>query len=46
MSLRNNIYYFLFLKYLVKNYQFQNYITKTWKDKNNNYYSFKIQLDS
>jgi len=29
----------------VKNFQFQNYFSKTYKDKNNYYHSFKTQLD-
>ena len=29
---------------MVKNFQFQNYLTKTCKNKNNYYHSFKTQL--
>jgi hypothetical protein len=44
---RNNIFYFFyFLNILVKNSQFQKCLTKTCKDKNSYYYSFKTQLGS
>ena len=41
---RDNIYYFLFLKYSYKKLSIPNCLTKTYKGKNDHFYSFKIQL--